>query len=272
MIVAPLIQRLIGGQEFRPICCCDCGATIPPCTFRTLPQICNCLDGSSIPYVRTIVRFPLYLAELVLGLREADVAHIFSAAFSSFLISTVPAFCVSRILGKKVLVNYRSGLAKKHLSASWIARRILQRADKVLVPSAYLVEVFREFHVMAQAIPNLVDLTLFSYRARDPLRPFLLCSRNLEPRYGIDLVLRAFSEVQKAFPEARLWVLGEGSQENAIRRLIAELNLTGVEMPGELHGKMSAGSMTKPIFLSTPLASITCRCRSWKRSRPASRW
>lgn len=235
VIVAPRIQRLIGGQEVQADLLLRLWRDDPALHIShvaanlQLPRWLDC-----IPYLRTIVRFPLYLAELVLGLREADVAHIFSAAFSSFLISTVPAFCVSRILGKKVLVNYRSGLAKKHLSASWIARRILQRADKVLVPSAYLVEVFREFHVMAQAIPNLVDLTLFSYRARDPLRPFLLCSRNLEPRYGIDLVLRAFSEVQKAFPEARLWVLGEGSQENAIRRLIAELNLTGVEMPGRV--------------------------------------
>jgi glycosyltransferase involved in cell wall biosynthesis len=46
--------------------------------------------------------------------------------------------------------------------------------------------------------------------------------------------VRAFAEVQKAFPEARLWVLGEGSQENVIRRLIAELSLTGVEMPGRV--------------------------------------
>jgi glycosyltransferase involved in cell wall biosynthesis len=187
-----------------------------------------------IPYLRTMGRFPIYLAKLLVGLREADIAHIFSAAFSSFLIATMPAICVSRILGKKVIVNYRSGLAKRHLTASWIARSILQRVDKVLVPSAYLVEVFREFHIVAQAIPNLVELALFSYRSRERLRPFLLCSRNLEPCYGIDLVLRAFGEVQKLFPEARLWVLGEGSQGNAIRCLIAELNLTRVEMTGRV--------------------------------------
>jgi glycosyltransferase involved in cell wall biosynthesis len=94
--------------------------------------------------------------------------------------------------------------------------------------------VFREFHITAEAIPNLIDPAHFSYRIREPLRPLLLCSRNLEPCYGIDLVLRAFAEVQKTFPQARLWVLGEGSQEKAIRRLIAKLNLTGVEVPGRV--------------------------------------
>lgn len=235
VIIAPRIQHLVGGQEVQ--------ADLLLRLWRDDPALYISYVGTNlelprwlerIPHLRTMVRFPLYLTKLLAGLREADIAHIFSAAFSSFLISTVPAFCVSRILGKKVIVNYRSGLAKKHLSSSWIARGILQSADKALVPSAYLVEVFRKFHVTAQAIPNLVDPTQFSYRVREPLRPFLLCSRNLEPCYGIDLVLRAFAEVQKVFPEARLWLLGEGSQESAIRRQIAELDLKGIEMTGRV--------------------------------------
>lgn len=235
VIVAPRIERLVGGQEVQ--------ADLLLRLWRDDPALHISYIGTNlalprwlerIPYLRTTVRFPIYLAKLLVGLREAEIAHIFSTAFSGFLISTVPAYCVSRLLGKKVIVNYRSGFAKRHLHASWIARRILQSADKVLVPSEYLVEVFREFNIIAQAIPNLIDLTLFSYRVREPLRPFLLCSRNLEPCYGIDLVLRAFAEVQKVFPEARLWVLGEGSQEMVIRDLIAELGLKGVEMTGRV--------------------------------------
>jgi len=235
VIVAPRIQHLIGGQEVQ--------ADLLLRLWRDDPALHISYVGTNlalprwlerIPYLRTMVRFPIYLAKLLAGLREADVTHIFSAAFSSFLISTVPAFYASRILGKKVIVNYRSPFGKRHVSASWIARGVLRRADKVVVPSEYLVDVFREFHVMAQAIPNVVDLTLFSYRAREPLRPFLLSSRNLEFRYGVDLVVRAFAEVQKVFPEARLWVVGEGPQENAIRRLIAELDLKEVEVAGRV--------------------------------------
>lgn len=235
VIVAPRIQHLIGGQEVQ--------ADLLLRLWRDDPALHISYVGTNlalprwlerIPYLRTMVRFPIYLAKLLVELRKADVTHIFSAAFSSFLISTVPAFYVSRILGKKVIVNYRSPFGKRHVSASWIARSILRRADKVVVPSEYLVDVFREFHVTAEAIPNVVDLTLFSYRAREPLRPFLLSSRNLEFRYGVDLVVRAFAEVQKVFPEARLWVVGEGPQENAIRRLTAELDLKGVEVAGRV--------------------------------------
>ena len=235
VIIAPRIQHLIGGQEVQ--------ADLLLRLWRDDPALYISYIGTNldlprwlerIPYLRTVARFPFYLVNLLAGVREADIVHIFSAAFSSFLVSTAPAFYVSRILGKRLIINYRSGLARKHLSTSAIARDILKRADRVLVPSAYLVEVFRDFGINAEAIPNLVDPTQFSFRTREPLRPFLLCSRNLEPCYGIDLVLRAFAEVQKVYTEARLLLLGEGSQESPIRRLIAELNLKEVEMTGRV--------------------------------------
>jgi glycosyltransferase involved in cell wall biosynthesis len=234
-IVAPRIQHLIGGQEVQAELLLRLWRDDPAVRALYLasnPALPPWLE--SIPYLRTLVRFPLYLAQLTLGLRNADVVHIFSTAFSGFLISTVPAYCVARVWGKKVFVNYRSGLARSHMNASSFARNLLRRADKVLVPSSYLVDVFREFQIAALAIPNVVDPNLFSYRSRSPLRPIFLCSRNLETCYGIDLVLQAFVEIQKAFPDARLVVLGEGSEENAIRHLIAQLRLTGVEMPGRI--------------------------------------
>jgi glycosyltransferase involved in cell wall biosynthesis len=235
VIVAPRIQHLIGGQEVQAELLLRLWRGDPAVRVSYLasnPALPRWLEG--IPYLRTLVRFPLYLAQLTSGLRNADVVHIFSTAFSGFLISTVPAYCVARVWGKKVFVNYRSGLARSHLRSSRLARNLLRRADKVLVPSSYLIDVFHEFQITALAIPNVVDSSLFSYRSRSPLRPIFLCSRNLEACYGIDLVLRAFVEIQKAFPEARLWILGEGSEENATHHLIAELRLTGVEMPGSI--------------------------------------
>ena len=164
-IVAPRIQNLVGGQEVQ--------ADLLLRLWRDDPELNISYIATNlalprwlerIPYLRTVVRFPIYMTRLLRGLRKVDIAHIFSAASTSFLIATVPAFCVSRMLGNRVLINYRSGLARDHLSASWIARNILRRADGVVVPSAFLVEVFGDFHVRAQAIPNVVDVNLFSYR------------------------------------------------------------------------------------------------------------
>ena len=51
-------------------------------------------------------------------------------------LTPLPAWWVARARGKKTLINYHSGEAKNHLRRSPIARRVLQRADKLVVPLA----------------------------------------------------------------------------------------------------------------------------------------
>jgi glycosyltransferase involved in cell wall biosynthesis len=45
-------------------------------------------------------------------------------------------------------------------------------------------------------------------------------------------VVRAFAEVQKAYPDARIDLVGGGPLESEIRNLVRELNLTGVNFAG----------------------------------------
>ncbi|HLB87398.1 MAG TPA: glycosyltransferase, partial [Terriglobales bacterium] len=130
-----------------------------------------------IPFLRTFVRQPFYLLALWRGLKEADVAHIFSASYWSFLIAPAPALLLARLRGKKTLIHYHSGEARDHLRRFRSTRPILQKADRLVVPSGYLADVFREFGLQTQAVPNIVDLSQFSFRERRPLHPHLVCTR-----------------------------------------------------------------------------------------------
>jgi L-malate glycosyltransferase len=185
-----------------------------------------------VPGLRTIIREPLYASALWNGLKDADVAHIFSASYSSFLLAPLPAWMIARIRGKKTLINYHSGECRDHLGRSSIAQRVLEKTDRLVVPSGYLVEVLREFSLDARAVQNIVDLSQFSYRVRRPLRPHLVCTRGFHPYYCVDVVVRAFAEVQKAFPDARLDLVGGGPLEQDIRNLVREMNLSGVDFKG----------------------------------------
>src|ERR1700751_6111642 len=185
-----------------------------------------------LPGVRTVLREPLYFWKLWRSLKDVDVAHIFSASYTSFLLAPLPASLVARLRGKKVLINYHSGEAQDHLRGSRIARRVLRRADRLVVPSGYLEKVFREFGLEAQAIPNIIDLAQFHYRARSPLRPHLVCTRGFHPYYGIDVVVRAFAEVRQSYPDAQLDLVGGGPLEGSIRDLVAQLKLTNVNFKG----------------------------------------
>jgi glycosyltransferase involved in cell wall biosynthesis len=186
----------------------------------------------SIPFLRTLMRQPFYLAALWQGLSRTDVAHIFSASYWSFLLAAAPAWMVARARGKKALIHYHSGEARDHLRRFWTARPVLANADRLVVPSRYLVEIFREFGLDAEAVPNIVDFSQFTFRRRRPLRPHLLCTRGFHPYYRVDLVVRAFAEVQREFPSARLDLLGEGPEEEHVRSLASQLNLTHVNFAG----------------------------------------
>ena len=185
-----------------------------------------------VPLLRTMLREPRYILALWHGLKDADVAHIFSASYSSFLLAPLPAWFIARLRGKKTLINYRSGECRDHLRRSYIARRVLKETDRLVVPSGYLVDVLREFGLAAQAIPNIVDVSQFSFRVRWPLRPHLVCTRGFHSYYCVDLVVLAFAEVQKAFPDAQLDLVGGGPLEADIRNLVRKMKLTGVDFKG----------------------------------------
>lgn len=187
---------------------------------------------ANIPVLRTLVRAPFYWASLWRGLRDADVVHLFSASYSSFLVAPFPAWLVAKMRGKKTLINYHSGEARDHLRHSRLARAVLRHVDRVIAPGGYLVDVFQEFALCAQSIPNTVDTTQFRFRERVPLRPYLVCTRGFHPYYCIDVVVRAFAEIKKQFPTAQLDLVGGGPLEPQIRTLVSDLNLAGVNFCG----------------------------------------
>ena len=188
--------------------------------------------AETIPGVRTILREPIYFWHLWRGLKDVDIAHIFSASYWSFLLAPAPASWFATMRGARSLINYHSGEARDHLRRFRSAMFVLSRVDKIVVPSEYLVEVFREFDLSAAAVANIVDLSQFRYRQRTPLRPHLICTRGFSAYYSVDLVVRAFAEVKKQFPEARLDLVGNGPLEADIRKLVADLNLAGVNFTG----------------------------------------
>ena len=182
--------------------------------------------------LRTILREPLYFLHLWRGLWDVDVVHIFSASYWSFLLAPAPAWFFSKLRAKRALVNYHSGEARDHLRRFRSGRFVLAWVDEIVVPSGYLVDVFGEFGLKAVAVPNLVDLSQFRYRRRDSLRPHLVCTRGFSRYYSIDVVVRAFAEVQRVYPQARLDLVGGGPLEADVRKLVEDLRLDGVNFAG----------------------------------------
>jgi glycosyltransferase involved in cell wall biosynthesis len=190
--------------------------------------------ASRIKYLRTVVNEALYIPRLARELSRADVVHVFSASYFSFLLAPLPAILTARALGKPVILNYRSGEAPDHLQRSATARWALKRVDKNIVPSRFLVEVFARFGIDAAIIPNIVDPVRFRFRPREPLRPRLVSTRNFDALYNVACTLRAFRLVQDVHPHASLMLVGGGPQEGALRALARDLGLRHVVFTGRV--------------------------------------
>ena len=218
---------------------------LPPAPFHHL---------LGVKYVRTLVTQLWYWPLLVREIRRADVVHVFSASYASFLLSPLPAIVVARLLGKPVVLNYHSGEAPDHLARSRIARTVLRRlVDLNVVPSRFLRDVLAAFRIPARVVANCVDLDRFAWRDRPAPGPRLLSTRMFEPMYNVGCTVRAFARVQQQYPDASLMLVGDGSQGPTLRGLVAELALRNVTFAGrvpphEIHRYYAEAD----IYVQTP--------------------
>jgi len=198
---------------------------VPPGPFAGLVKV---------KYVRTVATQLTYLPLLMRELRRADVVHVFSASYFSFLLAPLPAVAVARLFRKPVVMNYRSGQAPDHLRRSAVARHTLRSVARNAVPSTFLRDVFAQHGIQSEVIPNIVDVDRFAFRRREPLRPRLLSTRNFEPLYNVACTLRAFRLVQNRYPEATLTLVGAGSEDESLRALAQSLELKHVNFAGRV--------------------------------------
>jgi len=237
-LVAPS-TRILGGQAVQAERLRQRLEEVPEVRVRMLPinpRLSAPLRWlQKIKFVRTLVTQARYFWTLWPALRDADIAHIFSASYFSFVLAPTPALVVARLLGKRAVLNYRSGEAEDHLER-WKRTAVptIRLADRIVVGSGYLIDVFQRFGFGAHAIPNIVDLERYAYRLRTDLQPVFLANRNFEVHYNVGDVLRAFAVVQGEYPQARLIVAGDGPERAMLEEQSVELGLRGVEFRGQV--------------------------------------
>lgn len=123
----------------------------------------------------------------------------------------------------------------------WIFCRALRKADRLFVTAgeadtAQLRRELRSRGVSAplEFLPTLVDEEVFSfdeYVPRDRLR--LIYVGRLNQGKRCDVLIRAFSEVRREYPDARLLIVGDGEVRESLVELCGRLKLDeSVEFKG----------------------------------------
>jgi L-malate glycosyltransferase len=216
-----------------------------PAPFRLLQQL---------KYVRTVLTTIWYWLTLISRVSQVSVVHQFAATGLGFLLHSVPALMVARILGKRIILNFRDGRVAKDLDeaqariAPWI-----RRFDEVVTPSGYLVQVFARHSIRARPILNLIDVERFRFRERARPRPVFMHNRSLEHPYNVACTIRAFALIQARYPEAELTIAHQGSLRGELERLVQELCARNVSFVGTIAWDETAALLDNAdIYLTSP--------------------
>lgn len=151
-------------------------------------------------------------------------------------VAVLPASCGFHPL---VTMSWGSDLlhdAERSLFQNWIARYVLSRTSVLVGDCQAVAEKARQLGFPVERIvlfPWGVDLNHFTPGKAVSLRRklgwekdlILLSNRSWEPIYGVDLVIRAFARIKGLIPQARLLLLGDGSQNDDIRGMITRFGL-----------------------------------------------
>lgn len=175
--------------------------------------------------LRALFRIVPFLTELWSAAGRVHVVHVFANSGWAWHLFAAPAVWIARLRGTPVIVNYRGGGAEAFLAGHPpLVARTLAMADALVVPSGFLVDVFRRFGLAAKTIPNIVDLARFAPGAARVTPPFhVVVTRNLEPIYDIGTAIEALAHVVARGGDARMTVAGVGPERAALEALARSL-------------------------------------------------
>ncbi|MCS6948745.1 MAG: glycosyltransferase family 4 protein [Steroidobacteraceae bacterium] len=200
----------------------------------------------AIPGVRAIFRLVPYLVELWRISARVGILHIMANSGWAWHLLAAPAVWIGKMRGVAVIVNYRGGDAAGFLKRShrWVTPT-MRLADRVIVPSGYLQQVFAGYGIASQIVPNIIDLHCFARKSSDDAPgadPVILVARHLEPLYDVATAIRAFAIVRRKYPGATLVVAGDGPERARLVALTEELGVQDrVEFTGRLTNSKMAG-------------------------------
>jgi L-malate glycosyltransferase len=219
----------------------------------------------SLRGIRALFRVVPYVFRLWRNAGRVDLVHVMANSGWAWHFFAAPAIVIARMRGKPVIVNYRGGAAETFLArqSRWVSPT-LKRASAVIVPSPFLEGVFARWGVVAQLVPNVVDLARFTPGERHEGPPHLIVTRNLEDIYDVPTALAAFVRIRQEFAGARLTIAGSGPCRDKLERLASELGIAeAVRFTGRIDNRSihdlyrSADVLLNPSLVdNTPISLL----------------
>lgn len=212
------------------------------------------LSVSTIDRGRGLIRAIISNLRIFNLIFTVDIFYVFTNSHLSFYLHSVIPVIVGKLFGKKAIIAYHGGAAEKFLSRkiNFLAKAVLKIADIIIVPSGYLRDIFKKVGLETIVIPNIINTNRFAFRDRDKISPRLIMARHLEPEYNVGLAIKALKIIIERYPDARLTICGDGSEEVKLKELAESLKIANsVEFLGSVdNDKIADVYHRSDIFLN----------------------
>ena len=202
--------------------------------IRTNPQLKYLSFFERIRGARSFIKWLIFLFDCR-KIISSDILHIFSSSGLNFWLFSVAPILIAKIFKTKIIIHYHGGGAKDFFqNRNKLLKFSFNNADSFVVPSGYLQSVFKDFGYDTKVIANFANVERFQYRQRESFNPVVISIRNLTPVYNIQCSVKAFSVLQSKYPEAKMYIIGDGPEKDVIIALVNKLSLENVEFIGNV--------------------------------------
>ncbi|MCA9952389.1 MAG: glycosyltransferase family 4 protein [Anaerolineales bacterium] len=211
--------------------------------------------------VHTTSSYPnriLRLVDMVLSLirwrKQIDIVVVMVFSGSAFFLVDIASWLSCRLNIPLILWLHGGNLPQfAYAHEKWV-RRVYQRAQVLVVPSAYLVESANKLDVDVEVIPNILAIDNYAYHLRQQVQPKLLWMRTFHEIYNPTLAIQVVAELVANYPDIQLTMAGQDKGLlQQTRELVEAQELTAnVQFAGflDMPAKQTAFE-SHDIFLNT---------------------
>jgi len=191
--------------------------------------------------IKGVLPIPYLYIKFFKFFKNSDIIHIISASGNALWLKDLPAILITKILSKKVIVNFVGGMAlKNYHNWPWYKKLPFKLADAVVVPTDIFRKLFSLDNLSSKLhkIPHVVDVENFS---RLPILPkdtkVIIAAKSLEKYAGYTFLIDIFKELKKNMSNLEFWILGDGPEKLKLKQKVKNMNLEGVKFFGNVKHK-----------------------------------
>jgi glycosyltransferase involved in cell wall biosynthesis len=186
--------------------------------------------------------------------KNADFIHIHCCSNFGGFFPAIFGITLGKFFRKKIILTYHGGDADNFISKNKnIVLFFLKKVDKIVILSNFLEKIFLKFNLESIVIPNIKEISVGESKNKARINPHFISTRALEKLYNIDVILKAFAEVQTIYPNATLTILGSGTERENLINFCDQKGLLNVNFVGKVPNfEVNNYLIKNDILLSAP--------------------